>query len=130
MPNGKGKGMMESELMSDSAINFSIYEPVSGTTMEQRPLLNVLLSNDTYLAQYEAYLEEIATSIFTEETVQDITTKLADLLKDYVEADPSKFYTTEQFLEGVTGENSLPEFAKQRGESILKQLSGEYVAES
>ena len=89
MPNGKGMGMMESELMSDSAINFSIYEPVSGTTMEQRPLLNVLLSNETYLAQYEAYLEEIATSIFTEETVQDITTKLADLLKDYVEADPS-----------------------------------------
>ena len=132
MQSGQGNdmGMMQSDLMNDSAINFSIYEPISGTSMEERPLLNVLLSNETYLAQYEAYLEEIATSIFTEENVQDITSNLANLLKDYVEADPSKFYTTEEFLEGVTGENSLAEFAKLRSESILKQLSGEYVAQS
>ena len=47
-----------------------------------------------------------------------------------MEADPTKFSTTEQFLEAVEGENSLPEFAKQRSESILKQLSGELVVEA
>lgn len=47
-----------------------------------------------------------------------------------MEADPTKFSTTEQFIEAVEGEKSLPEFTKQRSESILKQLSGELVVEA
>ncbi|WP_277586657.1 CotH kinase family protein [Psychrobacillus antarcticus] len=134
MPQGGDRqngGMMDSgELLSDDAINFSIYEPVSGTTLTDRPLLNVLLSDETILSQYEKYLEQISTEILTEENVTSITMKLGDLLTPYIEEDPSKFYTTEEFLGGVSGENSLSEFAKQRSESILAQLSGELVVES
>lgn len=121
---------MSSNLMADSAINFSVTTPVSGTTLEERPLLNTLLSNEEYRAKYEGYLEELATNYLTEDYVQNITKNLALLLTTYVEADPTKFSTTEQFLEAVEGENSLPEFAKQRSESILKQLSGELVVEA
>lgn len=128
---GMDMGMgMSSNLMSDSAINFSITTPVSGTTLEERPLLNALLSNDEYRKIYEGYLEELATTYLTEEYVQNITQNLAAMLTTYVEADPTKFSTTEQFLEGVQGDNSLPEFAKQRSASILKQLSGELVVEA
>jgi spore coat protein CotH len=129
---GGGMDMMGmgGNMMSEDNINFSITTPVSGTTLEQRPLLNALLSNDTYRAQYEAYLEDIATNIFTEENVQAITNELAAILTTYVEADPTKFSTTEQFLEGVSGDNSLAAFAKARSESILKQLSGELVVEN
>lgn len=116
--------------MEDSAINFSVTTPVSGATLEDRPLLNALLSNEEYRAKYEGYLEEVATNYLTEEYIQSITKKLAVLLTTYVEADPTKFSTTEQFLEAVEGENSLPEFAKQRSASILKQLSGELVVEA
>ncbi len=123
-------GGMSSNLMSDSAINFSVTTPVSGTTLEERPLLNALLSNETYRAKYESYLEQLATTYFTEDYIQSITNNLAMLLTSYEEADPTKFYTTEQFLEGVSGDNSLPEFAKQRSASILKQLSGELVVET
>ena len=121
---------MSGNLINDSAINFSVTTPVSGTTLEERPLLKALLSNDEYRDKYEGYLEELATTYLTEEYVQSITKKLAVLLTTYVEADPTKFSTTEQFLEAVEGENSLPEFAKQRSESILKQLSGELVVEA
>lgn len=121
---------MSGNLMSESAINFSVTTPVSGTTLEERPLLNVLLSNEKYRAQYEGYLKELTTNYLTEDYVQSMTKKLAVLLTTYVEADPTKFSTTEQFLEAVEGENSLPEFAKQRSESILKQLSGELVVEA
>lgn len=121
---------MSGNLMEDSAINFSVTTPVSGATLEDRPLLNALLSNEEYRAKYEGYLEEVATNYLTEENVQNITKKLAVLLTTYVEADPTKFSTTEQFLEAVEGENSLPEFAKQRSASILKQLSGELVVEA
>jgi len=127
---GLDMGGIAGDLMSDSSINFSVLEPVSGTSLEERPLLNALLSNETYNTQYQAYLKEIATTIFTEENIESITTDLAVILTTYVEADPSKFYTTKEFLAGVSGENSLPEFAKQRSDSILKQLSGELVAES
>lgn len=123
-------GGMSSNLMSDSAINFSVTTPVSGTTLEERPLLNALLSNETYRAKYESYLEQLATTYLTEDYIQSITNNLAMLLTSYEEADPTKFYTTEQFLEGVSGDNSLPEFAKQRSASILKQLSGELVVET
>lgn len=128
MPGGMMMG--SGELLSEDAINFSIYEPVSGASLTDRPLLNVLLSDETHLKQYETYLDQIATKILTEENVASITTKLAELLLPYIEEDPSKFSTTEEFLEGVSGENSLPEFAKQRSESILAQLSGELVVES
>lgn len=128
---GINMGMgISGELMSDSAINFSVTTPVSGTTLEDSPLLNALLSNEEYRAKYEGYLEEIATNYLTEDNIQNITTKLASLLTTYVEADPTKFSTTEQFIEAVEGEKSLPEFAKQRSESILKQLSGELVVEA
>ncbi|MCS1392537.1 CotH kinase family protein [Lysinibacillus boronitolerans] len=128
---GAGFNMgMSGNLLDDSAINFSVITPVSGTTLEERPLLNVLLSNEEYRAKYEGYLEELATTYLTEDYVQSITKKLAGLLTTYVEADPTKFSTTEQFLEAVEGENSLPAFAKQRSESILKQLSGELVVEA
>ncbi|MGN4123594.1 CotH kinase family protein [Lysinibacillus sphaericus] len=121
---------MSSNLMSDSAINFSIKGPVFGVTLEERPLLNVLLSNDEYRKVYENYLEELAKNYLTEEFFQNITNGLSAMLTTYVEADPTKFSTTAQFLEGVKGENSLPEFAKQRSASILKQLSGELVIEA
>ncbi|MGE8035801.1 CotH kinase family protein [Lysinibacillus sp. NPDC093692] len=121
---------MSSNLMADSAINFSVTTPISGTTLEERPLLNALLSNEEYRAKYEAYLEELATNYLTEDNVKNITKQLALLLTTYVEADPTKFSTTEQFIEAVEGENSLSEFAKQRSDSILKQLSGELVVEA
>lgn len=121
---------MSGNLMAESAINFSVTTPVSGTTLEERPLLNALLTNEKYRVQYEGYLEELTTNYLTEDYVQSMTKKLAVLLTTYVEADPTKFSTTEQFLEAVEGENSLPEFAKQRSESILKQLSGELVVEA
>ncbi|WP_240186234.1 CotH kinase family protein [Lysinibacillus fusiformis] len=128
--NGQFNMGMSGNLMAESAINFSVTTPVSGTTLEERPLLNAFLTNEKYRAQYEGYLEELTMNFLTEDYVQSMTKKLAVLLTTYVEADPTKFSTTEQFLEAVEGENSLPEFAKQRSESILKQLSGELVVEA
>ncbi|UYZ00091.1 CotH kinase family protein [Peribacillus frigoritolerans] len=119
--------MTNQDIMSEESINFDISNPVSGTTIEDRPLLNALLKNKEYLATYEKYLKEISTQYFTEENVSKITKEVSATILTYVEADPSKFGTTEQFLEGVSGEKSLAAFAGARSDSILKQLSGELV---
>lgn len=126
MNGGMGGGMMLNEtIITESNINFSIKEPVSGTTVDARPLLEVILEDEEARELYDGYLEKIAAEILTEQNVLAITTELQDLLQEAIDEDPSKFATTEQFLAGVSGEQSLPEFAKQRGESILKQLAGE-----
>ncbi|MBA9029349.1 CotH kinase family protein [Peribacillus huizhouensis] len=119
--------MTNQDIMSEESINFDIYNPVSGTNLEDRPLLNALLKNKEYLANYEKYLKELSTEYFTEENVSKITKEVSATILTYVEADPSKFGTTEQFLEGVSGEKSLAAFAGERSNSILKQLSGELV---
>lgn len=127
---GMGGGMMTSQLITDSAIDFSVSEPVANTTLEERPLLNALLSNSEYKEKYEEYLKTFAEEIFTEERVSEITNNLASILTTYVESDPTKFFTTDEFLKGVSGDESLAEFTKLRSESILEQLSGERTVES
>ncbi|WP_246011250.1 CotH kinase family protein [Brevibacillus nitrificans] len=129
---GGGGGMadMAANFMSEDNINFSITTPVSGTTLEDRPLLNALLSNDEYRAKYNEYLQEIATNYFTEEYMGTMTADIANLITPYVEKDPTKFYTTEQLKESVSGEKSLVQFAVKRSASILAQLSGELVVEA
>lgn len=121
-----GEGMLTgTTIISDSAINFSITDPVSGTTVDARPLLKIILEDEEARALYDGYLEQIANELLTEENIQKITAPLGELLVDAVDADPSKFTTTEQFLAGVEGDESIAAFAKQRSESILKQLAGE-----
>ncbi|MGE7772502.1 CotH kinase family protein [Viridibacillus arvi] len=125
-----GMGAGNGQLISDSSINFSVTTPVSGTSIEERPLLNALLSNDEYRKKYEEYLNDIATKYLAEDKIAVETAKIAKLITPYVEKDPTKFYTTEEFKAAVEGDNSLPEFAKQRSKSILKQLSGDLVVDS
>lgn len=125
-----GMGDMAANFLSEANINFSITTPVSGTTLEDRPLLNTLLSVDEYRAKYNEYLKEIATNYFTEEYMGTTTADIATLITPYVEKDPTKFYTTEQFKESVSGEKSLVQFVVKRAASIFAQLSGDLVVEA
>lgn len=126
-PNMNGGGMMDmsSNFMNESNINFSITEPVSGTALEDRPLLNALLSNDEYREKYYGYLNDIATDFFSEEKMTAMTSEISTLITPYVKRDPTKFYTMNEFLDATSGEETLVDFAVQRAGSILAQLSGD-----
>ncbi|WP_244364146.1 CotH kinase family protein [Paenibacillus cellulositrophicus] len=126
-----GMGMdMAANFMSEDNINFSITTPVSGTTLDERPLIKALLSVDEYREKYNTYLQQIADGFFAEENMQSLTTQVSSLIAPYVEKDPTKFYTKDQLLEGASGDKSLVKFATERAESIKKQLSGELVVEA
>lgn len=131
-PNMNGGGMMDmsSNFMNESNINFSIIEPVSGTALEERPLLNALLSNDEYREKYYDYLNDIATDFFAEENMTAMTTEISTLITPYVKKDPTKFYTMDEYTEATSGKETLVDFAVQRAESILAQLSGDLVVEA
>ena len=77
----------------------SIDEPVSGTTMDARPLIKNLLAVSEYKERYYQYLEQYLAYF---DNFQDRVTELANLIRPYVEADPTKFTTLEQFEAGIT----------------------------
>lgn len=129
--NGRQQmGMMGGNALSDSNINFSIYEPVSGMTMEERPLINALLSSEANVSIYEEYISEIASTFLAEEKFTKVVDEVYTLIKPYVEKDPTAFYTTEQFESDVYGDTGIIEFASKRSDSIQAQLSGDLVVES
>jgi spore coat protein H len=75
--------------------------PVSGTTMEARPLVNALLSDKTYLERYRGYLRELVEGVFSEEFMRTQIAGLTKLIDPYVKADPTSFFSYAQFQAAV-----------------------------
>ena len=112
---------------ASGVVNFPIDTPVSGVSMEDRPLLNKLLENDEYMGRYHEYLRQIVEEYFEsglyESTIREVDAKI----NDFVRNDVSAFYTHEQY------EASLPhliELGRLRAESIKGQLTGTIPATS
>lgn len=106
---------------SSDVVNFPIDTPVSGVELSERPLLAKLLENETYLALYHQYLQEIVTGYFESGLFESRVRTLAAKIGPYVESDPSAFYSYEEFLVGV---EELIELNLLRAESIKGQLAG------
>jgi len=130
MMGGDPGGNMAANFLSETNINFSITTPVSGINLDDRPLLNSLLSIPEYREKFNSYLDEIANNFFSEDQMSEKTKQISNLISSYIDKDPTKFYTKEQFDQSVSGDKSLVEFAIRRAQSIKKQLSGELVVEA
>ena len=102
-------------------VNYPIDTPVSGTTMAERPLLNELLSNETYLAQYHQYFEEFIAGYFESGRCTETIDKAVALISADVKEDPTAFCTYDEYQEGV---DVLKQFCVLRAESISGQLDG------
>ena len=75
----------------------SIDTPTQGVSLESRPLLGSLLAKEEYKERYYRYLEEIINEHFTVEKMTEKINRLAVLIRPHVEADPTKFFSMEQF---------------------------------
>lgn len=91
---GQGNGEGQTSL--------SIDQPVSGTTLEQRPLLGKLLEVEEYKNLYHSYIEEFINGPFTLEKMTAEIKRVADMIRPYLEKDPTKFYTMEQFEQAIS----------------------------
>ena len=106
---------------ASSVVNFAIDTPVSGVSMQDRPLLNVLLEVDEYRERYHQYLEQITegyleSGLFTQ-TIDDLDARICE----YVRNDITAFYTYEQYQAAFP---VLKELGCLRAESIKGQLNG------
>ncbi|APO44171.1 hypothetical protein BS614_09250 [Paenibacillus xylanexedens] len=98
---GGGRGTTTGSTTTNTntnATNVSVDEPVLGISMENVPMINNLLAVPEYKEKYLSYVNELTDYM---EGIQDRITGLADEIRPYVEADPTKFYTTEQFESNI-----------------------------
>ncbi|PKM69093.1 MAG: spore coat protein CotH [Firmicutes bacterium HGW-Firmicutes-2] len=102
-------------------VNFPIDTPVSGVTMEERPLFNILLSQEAYKATYHEYLNAIVSDYFQEDQWAKKIETLDQLIGAYVEKDPTAFCTYEAYKKAI---DTLTTLGTLRSESILGQLEG------
>lgn len=110
---------------ASEAVNESIDNPVSGGDVDDRPMLGWIFSDASYTEQYHALFEEFVERWFDEGALSELIESTADLIRSYVEKDPTRFCTTEEFEEGV---ETLEQFVTLRAEAVSRQLAGDTTA--
>ncbi|MDE6709357.1 MAG: CotH kinase family protein, partial [Oscillospiraceae bacterium] len=106
---------------ASSTVNFPIDTPVSGVEMSERPLISVLFENEEYLERYHSYLNELLEKYFIDSKFDDKIDELDNLIGSYVQADPTAFYTYEEYKTALEAFKNL---ANLRAESVSGQLDG------
>ena len=107
---------------ASDAVNESIDNPVSGGDVDDRPMLGWIFSQETYTDEYHELFAEFLECWFTDGELEEKITQTAELIRPYVEKDPTKFCTTEEFEEGV---EAITEFVTLRAEAVDRQLAGD-----
>lgn len=102
-------------------VNYPIDDPVSGGTVESRPMLAWIFANEEYTEMYHRYFAEFISEFFDSGYFEEMIEKVHTLIAPYVEKDPTKFCTYEEFETGIA---TLKEFCLLRAESIHGQLGG------
>lgn len=103
-------------------LNLPIDQPLIGTTLEQRPLLNCLLSDPEYRAQYYALMDELLTEYVESGHLRATVGEITNLILPYIQKESQAGITEERFYAAV---QSNLDFCAYRSASIRGQLSGE-----
>lgn len=109
---------------AEAQVNWSIDDPTSDGDTESRPMLAWIFESEEYTELYHAAFAEFIESVFTSGEFERLFDETVELISPYVERDPTKFCTYEEF---ELGAETLREFCLLRAESIGYQLAGEDV---
>jgi len=113
-------GGFQSRNASD-VVNFPIDTPVSGVSMEGRPLISKLLEVPEYSEKYHQYLREIIDGYFADDKFEQKVDELNALISEHIKNDPSAFYAYEEYQAAIA---QLKELGALRAESVQGQLDG------
>lgn len=106
---------------ADSLVNYPIDTPVSGGTVDSRPMLAWIFNQEDYTEMYHEYFADFISEYFDSGYFEEMIDSVSEMIAPYVEKDPTKFCTYEEFEEGVS---TLKEFCLLRAESVTGQLDG------
>ena len=98
----------------------TINEPIDSFSSD-RPMINWIFENKEYTKLYHEYFEKFIEEFYTNGRMIQIIENAYTLINSYVEKDPTKFCTYEEFKDGV---ETLKEFCLLRSQSVEGQLKG------
>jgi hypothetical protein len=107
-------------------VNYPIDSPMLSGSMEDKPMLSWIFSNDEYIAKYHEVFAEYM-EYFSNGKFSEMYDNAISLISAYVEKDPTAFCTYEGFQ---TGSAALREFCLLRAASISGQLDGSIASTS
>ncbi len=110
-----------------SLVNYPIDSPVSGGTVDSRPMLAWIFSNEEYTELYHKYFAEFIETYFDSGYFSEMIDSVEEMIAPFVESDATKFCTYEEFQTGV---DTLKEFCLLRAESVSGQLAGTIASTS
>ena len=106
---------------ASGTVNFAIDTPFSGNiSLDDRSFFAALLENETYLAQYHAYLQQLCDYV-TDGTLQAVYNRIRNQIDALVESDPTAFYTYDEY---DTAAEELMTVLVRRAESVAGQVDG------
>ncbi len=102
-------------------VNYPIDSPVSGGSTEDRPMINWIFESEEYTELYHESFNEFITEYFDSGYFESMIDEVVSLISPYVQKDPTKFCTYEEYEKGV---KTLKEVCLLRAESVKAQLNG------
>lgn len=114
-------GGFQSESDATALVNDPIDTPVSGGTVDSRPMLSWIFSDETYTEEYHETFAEFIEEVCDSGYLSDLIASTEELIDSYVQNDTNGFCTYDEFKAGVS---ALKEFCSLRAESITGQLDG------
>ncbi|NLU53042.1 MAG: hypothetical protein GXX10_09320 [Clostridiaceae bacterium] len=113
-------GMIGGASDATSLVNYPIDSPASGD-MNNLPMLSWIFSSSEYTQKYHETFDKFISSYYESGYFEEMIDKTIEMIKPYVEKDPTAFCTYEEFLEAS---EQLKKFCLLRAESVRKQLDG------
>lgn len=104
-----------------SLVNYPIDSPLSGGTVDSRPMLAWIFNNEEYTELYHKYFAEFIQTYFDSGYYSETIDSTREMIAPFVESDATKFCAYEEFQTGV---DILKEFCLLRAESVSGQLDG------
>lgn len=101
---------------ASSVVNAPIDTPVSGG-MSDRPMISWIFDSEEYTELYHKLFSEFINSVDLGKLIDDT----AAMIDSYVQKDPTKFCTYEEYQKGVA---AIRSFCTLRAESVKGQLDG------
>lgn len=114
-------GAFEARSEATSLVNYPIDSPVSGGDTQDRPMIAWIFENEEYTDLYHTYFDEFIGTYFESGYFEEMMKDVSEMIAPYVEKDPTKFCTYEEFEKGIS---TLQEFCLLRAKSIRGQLDG------
>ena len=109
-------GMSMGAGSASDIVNDAIDTPFSGTKF-----FDALLSNEEYLEQYHAYLQQLVDEYIGGGRFEETYSRIRSQIDSLVETDPTAFYTCDEYKNAA---DILHELIQLRGKSIEGQLDG------